>query len=78
MKKIEMVETNDGKLFSCQEDAELHVVGKICEVLDDSLTGVEKKYPWFTRSHVLEIIQYMAGDYKKTDGLITQLNNTFE
>ena len=47
MKKIEMVQTNDGKLFNCREDAELHIVGKICEVLENNLIGIEKKYPWF-------------------------------
>ena len=78
MKKIEMVQTNDGKLFSCLEDAELHIVDKICEVLDNNLKGIEKKYPWFIRSHVFEIVQYMAGDYKKTKDLINKLNKTFE
>ena len=78
MKKIEMVQTNDGMLFTCREDAELHIVDKICEVLDNSLKGIEKKCQWFKRSDVVDIVQYIAGDYKKIEELISQLNKTFE
>lgn len=78
MKKVEMILTNDGKLFTCMENAEIHIVGKICEVLENNLKGIEKKYPWFTRSHVFEIVDYITGDYKKTEELIAQLNKTFE
>ena len=78
MEKITMIKTKDGKIHKSEEEAQNYVVDKICAVLDNQLLGIHEVHPWWTRSHIMEIVAYMAKDYEKAKRMVKELNNVFE
>ena len=77
MKKIELIQTNDGKTFRDIKDAEYYIVGKVRERFDAQLNGITDNGK-LKRDHVIDIILYLIPDYESAKRLIEDLNNIFE
>lgn len=77
MKKIELIQTNDGKTFRDIKDAEYYIADKVREAIDKRLTGITDNGK-LKRDHVIDIILYLIPDYESAKRLIGDLNNIFE
>ncbi len=78
MRTITMIQTEDGKVFDTQQEAERHIADKCCEVLDKHLKPIREESPCFTPGHIIEIVEFLMGDYKKAKKLISDLYEALE
>jgi hypothetical protein len=86
MEAIEMFQTNDGTLHTSEAEAKSHMADKLCEVLDRHLIGIldvddakplNRNHVWH-RSEVVDIVNFLVGDYDKAKQLINDLYKTLE
>jgi len=77
VKKIELIQTNDGKTFRDIKDAEHYIADKVREAIDKWLTGITDNGK-LKRDHVIDIILYLIPDYENAKSLIKDLNDVFE
>lgn len=83
IEKVELYETNDGKLFESITQAEEHIVNVACESLESilkPLTHCEdgKMLPILEHRTKIKVIEILVGDMDKLSYLVAVLSRLVE
>lgn len=75
MEEITVYKTNDSKIHNTKEDAKKHISNLLCERLDKRLSRIHEndKGTVFQRHHIMDIVDFLMGDYEEAKRLINDL-----